>query len=197
MTRSKEPVVDEILVLPKIKNIKENMKKILSTTQTTPKSNLVNIKETNPVINKPVNTMVNKTDGTKKGLVEHDMGYDIVEDIKKTKGNISLFELCNLPQQRKKLLEVFDPQPNVTPENIEFDTEINEASIGGKYKSRTLPFLLSFDIFNHNVHNCLVGSWASSNVMLLLICKNINGQPTPISPCRIIQLDKSNVKVIG
>ena len=60
-TRSKGPIVDEILVLPKIKNIKENMKKILSTTQTTPKSNLVNIKETNSVVKKPINTMVNKT----------------------------------------------------------------------------------------------------------------------------------------
>ena len=33
-TRSKEPVVDESLILPKIKKLKENMKKILSTTQT-------------------------------------------------------------------------------------------------------------------------------------------------------------------
>ena len=67
-TRSKGPVVDESLVLPKIQNIKENMKKILSTTQTTHKSNLVNIKETNPIVNKPVKAMVNKIEGTKKGL---------------------------------------------------------------------------------------------------------------------------------
>ena len=95
--------------------MKENMKKILSTTQTTPKCNPVNIKETNPVVNKPVKTMVNKIEDTKKGLVEHDMGYDIVEDIKKTKSNISLFELCNLPQQRKKLSEAFDTLPNNIP----------------------------------------------------------------------------------
>ena len=31
-TRSKVPVVDESLLLPKIKNMKENMKKIISTT---------------------------------------------------------------------------------------------------------------------------------------------------------------------
>ena len=70
------------------------------------------------------------------------MGYDIVEDIKKTKANISPFELCNLPQQRKKLIDAFDPQPNNFPETIEPDTEINESSIGGKSKSQTLPFLL-------------------------------------------------------
>ena len=61
-TRSKGPVVDENLVLPKMKKMKENMKKILSTTQTTPKSNLVNIKQTNPVVHKPVKTVVNKTE---------------------------------------------------------------------------------------------------------------------------------------
>ena len=36
------------------------------------------------------------------------MGYDIVEDIKKTKANISLFEMCNLPQQKEKLLKALE-----------------------------------------------------------------------------------------
>ena len=57
-------------------------------------------------------------------------------------------------------------------------------------------FLLSFEIFNHNVHNCLVESGDSSNVMPLLVCKRINGQPIP-SPSRIIQLDRSIFKVTG
>ena len=112
------------------------------------------------------------------------------------KVNISLFELCNLPQQRKKLLEAFDTQLSRSKDEIQSDKEINEASIGGKSKYETLPSLSSFDIFNHNVHNCLVDSRDSSNVMLLSICKNINGQPTP-SSCKIIQMDRSVVKVIG
>ena len=94
--------MDESLLLPEIKKFKENMKKIFSTTQTTPKPNLVNIKEIIPVvnkimkiaINKPMQTLENKTEATK----EQGMGYDIVEDIKKTKANIFLFELCNFPQ---------------------------------------------------------------------------------------------------
>ena len=40
-TRGKGMVVDESLLLPKIKKLKENMKKILNTTQTTPKPNPV------------------------------------------------------------------------------------------------------------------------------------------------------------
>ena len=63
------------------------------------------MRETNPIINKPMETLENKTETTK----EQDMGYDIVGNIKKTKANNSLFELCNFPQQRRKLLEAFDP----------------------------------------------------------------------------------------
>ena len=87
-------------------------------------------------------TMLNKMEKTK----EYNMGYDIVEDTKKTKANISLFELCNLPHQRKKLMESFGSQPSSTSKAIELHTEINEASIGGKSKSQTLPFMLTFEI---------------------------------------------------
>ena len=113
------------------------------------------------------------------------MGYDIIEDIKKKKENISLFEMCSLPQQRKKLLEYFVPQPSGSQDDIQSDKEINEASIGGKYNYQTIPFLLSLEIFNHNVHNCFVDSGYLSNVMPLSVCRKINGQPTP-SSCKII-----------
>ena len=98
------------------------------------------------------------------------MGYDIIEDLKKKKENISLFELCNFPQQRKKLLDYFNPQPSSIPEAIESDDEVNEASIGEKSKYQTLIFFLSFDIFNYNVHiKGLVYSGSSLNVMPLLV----------------------------
>ena len=67
--------------------------------------------------------------------------------------------------------------------------------MGGKSKYKTPPFLLTFEIFNHNMHNCLVDSGASVNVMPLSVCKKINGQPKP-STWRVIQLDRINVKVI-
>ena len=49
--------------------------------------------------------------------------------------------------------------------------------IGRKSRSQTPPFLLTFDIFNRNVHNCLVDSGASSNVMPYSVCKKLNAQP--------------------
>ena len=46
------------------------------------------------------------------------------------------------------------------------------------------------------MHNCLVDSGASSNVMPLSVRRKINGKPTP-SSCKIIQLDRTTVKVVG
>ena len=46
-----------------------------------------------------------KNDDVKKNLKEHKMEYDIVEDIKRAKANISLFEMCNVPQQKENLLK--------------------------------------------------------------------------------------------
>ena len=50
------------------------------------------------------------------------------------------------------------------------------------------PFLLMFEVFNKNLHNYLVDSRASSNVMPLSICKKLNVIPLK-SDKQIIQLD--------
>ena len=46
------------------------------------------------------------------------------------------------------------------------------------------------------MHNYLVDSGASINVMPLSVCNRINGQPKP-STWQVIQLDRTTVKVIG
>ena len=48
-------------------------------------------------MSKPAKAMDNNLENNKKISVELEMGYDIVEDIQKTKENIMLFEMCNLP----------------------------------------------------------------------------------------------------
>ena len=76
------------------------------------------------------------------------------------------------------------------------EEEIGETSIGGESKCKHPPFLLTFEIFNHNVHNYLVESGASVNAMPISICKRINGHPKP-STWRVVQLDRTYVKVMG
>ena len=77
-TRGKGPVGDQSLVLPKARKIIEAFKKIISTTQTKQNVDSKCMRETNPTINKPMETLANKTETTK----EQGMGYDIIEDIK-------------------------------------------------------------------------------------------------------------------
>jgi hypothetical protein len=57
-------------------------------------------------------------------------------------------------------------------------------------------FLLTFEVFNRNLHNCLVDSRESSNVMPLSICKKLNAIPLK-SDKHVIQLDRAQVKVMG
>ena len=75
---------------------------------------MVASKEKVTAVIKPVNFVENRAESNKKSPTECDMGYDIIEDIKKTKENISLFEMCNFPKKRIKLLEAFDPQPSIS-----------------------------------------------------------------------------------
>ena len=123
----------------------------------------------------PVKSAENKVENVKKNSTEHEMGYDTIEDIKNTKANISLFEMCNLPQQKEKLLKELETPITKTQNGNQYEEEIGEASIGGKSKYRTPTFLLTFEIFNFKVHNYLVDFGVSMNVMSLLVCKQING----------------------
>ena len=68
--------------------------------------------------------------------------------------------------------------------------------VGKDSKSTTPPFLLTFEIYNRNVHNCMVGSRASSNVIPLSVCRKLNAKYTPCET-QITQLDSSNVRVLG
>ena len=87
--------------------------------------------------------------------------------------------MCNVPQQKEKLLKALEVPEDELPTNNQPVEEIVEASVGGKARFKTPPFLLTFEILNHNVHNCLVESGSVVNFMPLLVYKKINAQPKP------------------
>jgi hypothetical protein len=132
----------------------------------------------------------------------------VVEDLKKLKANISVMELCRIPQQKDLLLQALEeddklmlnPNPNpILGKGISREIRkpnVNMVSIDKKPRSSVPPFLLTFEIYNRNLHNCLVDSGASSNIMPLSVCKKMNATPTK-SDTHIIQLYRTEVKVIG
>ena len=96
-TRSQRLIKEDGLVLPKIKRLQENVKKFQKNT-TADKIPEFTITSQNPKqINKPVKPAEENIDNAKTYLKEHKMEYNIVEDIKRAKANISLFEMCNVP----------------------------------------------------------------------------------------------------
>lgn len=103
----------------------------------------------------------------------------------KTFKSSSVTNTSNVERKERTSMEEKKPNPRV-----------DGILIGRKSRSQTLPFLLTFEIFNRNVHNCLVDSRASSNVMPYSICKNLNEEPQ-MGKTKIIQLDRSHVKVFG
>ena len=80
--------------------------------------------------------------------------------------------------------------------NLTNKPSVNSFSLDKRGNPFVPPFLLKFEVFNINLHNFLVDSGASSNVMPLLICKKLNATPLK-SYKHVIKLDRIQVNVIG
>lgn len=154
------------------------------------------------------NKSTTSMDISQKILSDLKLDWDVVEDLKNMKVNITIFELCKTTQLRENLCEALQniqASQDVTVENTKAPPQgknskankttktssvantskdekvkkIDDKKMGDPRKdgaliiknsrSQTLPFLLTFKIFNRNVHNCLVNFGASSNVMNYLV----------------------------
>lgn len=127
--------------------------------------------------------------------------------MKKTKANITMFELSKLKDQQKLLLKELNvvpstPLPSARAANNSGQPPAGmvEATdsvlIGDKSNSHTPRFLLTYEIYNRNLHNCLIDSGASSNIMPASVCSKLNIEPKK-SAIHIVQLDRTKVQVVG
>lgn len=121
------------------------------------------------------------------------MEYNVVEDMKKMRENISLHELTKLKQQHKILLRelkavLVAPLPSaivtqaakdmVKPPSYSNKVKPTDlVLVGDRSISHTPPFLITYEIFNRNFHNFLVDLGASSNIMPSTVCTKLNITP--------------------
>jgi len=145
---------------------------------------------------------------TSKTLVVSDsMEYNIVDDMKKTKANITMFELSKLKHQQKLLLKELNAVPSTPLPSAKAANDSGQPPsgmveatdsvlIGDRSNSHTPPFLLTYEIYNRNLHNCLIDSGASSNIMPASVCSKLNIEPQK-SAIHIVQLDRTKVQVVG
>ena len=127
-TRSQSLLNKDKSVIPKIKRLQENVKKIQKSTTADKIPDFTIMSQDPKQINMPVKPIEEKTDDVKKNLKEHKMEYDIVEDIKRAKENISLFEMC-MPQQKEILLKALETPEKLPTDNQPQEGEIGEASV--------------------------------------------------------------------
>jgi hypothetical protein len=78
----------------------------------------------------------------------------------------------------------------LTSTDLENKPTVNTCSKDKKRKPFVPPFLLMFEVFNRNLHNCLVDLGASSNIMPLSICRKLNAIPLQRDK-HVIQLDRT------
>ena len=108
--------------------------------------------------------------------------------------------MCRIPQQKDFLLQALklvenpttstDQGENLNPVDLKNKSIVNACSEDKKGKPFVPSFLLTFEVFNRNLHNCLVDSGASSNVMPFSICKKLNVVPLKRDK-HVIQLDRT------
>ena len=96
---------------------------------------------------------------------------------------------------RENLLKSMILNKSMKVQNNNLETCVNPDN-QKYYMKMTPPFLITFEIFNMNVHNCMIDSGASSNVMSLSIYNKLNATWEPC-PTQIVQLDRSRVRVVG
>ena len=107
-TRSQGSVKEDSLILPKIKRLQRNVKKFQnkSSADKVPKFTITSQDpRQDDTLSKPNEEKMN---ADKPHPIEIQMDYDIVEDIKKVKANVSLFEMCKVPQQKERLLKALE-----------------------------------------------------------------------------------------
>lgn len=107
-----------------------------------------------------------------------------------TKGEI-------LPKSEIASVESTVKNDEVSKESVknEENLQVHRDKPALNYQDEPAPFLLSVRIFGKLLHNCLVDSGASSNVMPKAICKKLGLIPIQTSK-RVTQLDKTEVPVI-
>lgn len=113
--------------------------------------------------------------------------YNAIEDLKKTKANMSMFDMFqNFPQQQEALMKTSDHTKvshnvNTIPQKIlpQQVNVIEAIPTMFKEKVEVPPFLLTIGIYGRNLHNCLIDLGASCNVMPLPIAQRLGVNPQP------------------
>jgi hypothetical protein len=114
--------------------------------------------------------VINNTGTKKKHLVSNppQMKYNVVEDLSKLRITLPFTEVVKIPQQRENILRLLD-DPSGRMEVIVISPRQSQNTSTIKLRGKVPPFYISIE--NHDValHNCLVDTGATNNIMPLAV----------------------------
>ena len=113
-TRSQGTVMEDNLILPKIKRLQRNVKNKFQDKYLADKIPEFTITSQDPR-QSDVQAKPSEENAGKPHPIEQPMGYDIVEDLKKIKATVPLFEMCKMPQQKERLLKALEASDEKLP----------------------------------------------------------------------------------
>ena len=110
--------------------------------------------------------------------------YSVIEHLKQKKANMYMLQNC--PQQQEALMTTLDHikfphNMNTTPQNIVSQQVNSMEAMPTMFKDKVEvpPFFLSIKIYGNNLHNFLIDSGVSCNVMPLSIAQRLGVSPRP------------------
>ena len=108
-TRSQETVSDDSLLLPKIRRLQRNIKKKFQDKSLADKVPEFAISSQDPKQDRMQPELDKEKVNADKSLsIKQQLEYDVVEDLKKIKANVPLFEMCKVPQQKERFLKALE-----------------------------------------------------------------------------------------
>jgi ribonuclease HI len=132
-------------------------------------------------------------------IVNADLNFDLGGWINNAKVLVPVLELIKIPSQKEKLLKAIDAAPKSIVEK-QPATAYQDAPVilqnWDRKNEKNLPFCLSLLVNDKMLHNCMLNSGASSNVMTKKVMEQLNLRISrPYH--NICALDSQTIEVFG
>jgi hypothetical protein len=96
------------------------------------------------------------------------MMYNVMEDLSKLRITLPFTEVVKIPQQRKNILKLLD-DPSKRTEVVVTTPKQNQISSTAKLRGKIPPFYISIENHNDALHNYLVDTSVTNNIMPLAV----------------------------
>jgi hypothetical protein len=105
------------------------------------------------------------------------MNYNLVDELTKLHITLPFMEVVKIPQQRENILKILD-DTNSRIEAVMMNTRQQQNITSLRPRGKVPPFYISLENHDFTLHNCLVDSGATNNIMPLSVMEALGMECT-------------------